>query len=58
MAGRLDAVGKLPADVWARVLEVRAAVVMQACFRAFKVRHGPSKYIRKYVSKRDWVDTC
>ena len=58
MARRLDAVGKLPVDVWAHILAVRAAVVIQAYFRAFKVRHGPLKYIRKYVSKRDWVDTC
>jgi hypothetical protein len=50
-AGRLEAVGGLPVDMWALILEIRAVVLLQAAFRSFRVRHGPLRYLRKYVAK-------
>ena len=51
-AGRLEAVGGLPVDMWALILEIRAVVLLQAAFRSFRVRHGPLRYLRKYVAKQ------
>ena len=50
-AGRLEGVGGLPVGMWAQILEVRAILLLQAVFRSHRVRHGPLRYLRMYVSK-------
>ena len=41
----------LPEEVWTYIFETRAATTIQARFRGFKMRHGPIRYLAKYVKK-------
>ena len=38
-------------DIWVHILQISAAVVMQAAFRGMVVRRGPWRYLLKYMSK-------
>jgi hypothetical protein len=51
----------LPVEVWGHIMDILeaqrrdAATTIQACFKGFKVRIGPLRYIIRYIRKGNLV---
>jgi hypothetical protein len=47
----------LPAEIWAHIMDIRAAISIQSHYKAFKVRIGPLRFVLKYIRKGVFVQT-
>jgi len=54
---RAGTLPELPDELWAHILEHRAAINIQAHYKGYKVRIGPLRWVLKYIRKGVLVQT-